>query len=681
SEQKQRRDFPPLFFPEERMTEQLPDSYETAGLDRVRQLMQSGSFSAAVSLLVEVLERTPQHTEALFLLAACHRYLHAYPDALIVLKQLTALDENYGRAWQETGHVHLALNNTQLAIDAFKIAVAKNPALLPSWQKLSALVPQESPTHQQALRQTAYLSSLPKALLSASNMLNEGKLYRAEQICRHFLQSHPKHVEGMRMLAAIGMKYDILDDAEFLLESALTFEPDHLGARSDYIAVLQKRQKFGKAFEEATRLLSADPENPVFRTIYANQCMAVGRFREALELYEDLSAIITADPTFYLTWGHGLKTVGNTETAIRQYRKASELRKDFGDAYWSLANLKTYQFTDSEVKVMQVMAESKDISDEDRLHFCFALGKHEEDQGLFDEAFRHYETGNKLRKAQLSYQKEKMTERLQLQQQVCTADFFREREDWGCPDNAPVFITGLPRAGSTLLEQILASHSMVDGTLELHNIGALAQKLDGRLKPGEAPRYPARLTELSRQQCLDMGMQYIEETRIHRQGAPFFIDKMPNNFRHIGLIRLILPNATIIDARRHPLACCFSGFKQLFASGQEFTYGLEEIGQYYRDYVNLMEHWQRVLPGYILQVQYEAVVADLTTQVRRILDFCDLPFEEACLNFHETDRSVRTPSSEQVRQPIYQSGLAPWKPFEKHLQPLHNILGDLIPQT
>ncbi|MGI9322711.1 MAG: sulfotransferase, partial [Pseudomonadales bacterium] len=375
------------------------------------------------------------------------------------------------------------------------------------------------------------------------------------------------------------------------------------------------------------------------------------------------------------------KTMGNFDGAVQDYRAAlssqTANQPAHGEAYYSLANLKTYRFQDDEITAMRQQADNANLSYLDRVYLAFALGKACEDRGEFEESFRHYATGNQLKKAQSRYSAEQMTQALQAQMQVCSADFFAARQGYGHQAPDPIFILGLPRAGSTLLEQILASHSQVDGTLELPNILALANKLGRGEKITGESKYPNVLTEVSAADCERFGAEYLHDTRIHRQGAPFFIDKMPNNFRHIGLIKLILPNAKIIDARRHPMACCFSGFRQLFAEGQEFSYSLGDLGAYYRDYVELMTHWDKVLPGQVLTVNHEDVVDDLEGQVRRILDYCGVPFEQACLEFYKTERNVRTPSSEQVRQPIFSSGVDDWRNYEAWLGPLRDALGGL----
>jgi tetratricopeptide (TPR) repeat protein len=363
---------------------------------------------------------------------------------------------------------------------------------------------------------------------------------------------------------------------------------------------------------------------------------------------------------------------------VESYQRAYRAQPDYGDAYWSLANLKTYRFSESELAQMVEQEASLSIITENRFHLCFALGKAYEDLGDYARSFAYYDKGNALKRAESGYRSEIVEQELKAQKALFDGDFFEERSGFGHANEAPIFILGLPRAGSTLLEQILASHSLVDGTMELANIIGTANRLNGQKRRTGTSPYPKVLAQLSEAQTRQLGEQFIQETEHHRGDGIYFIDKMPNNFRHIPLIQLILPKAKIIDARRHPMACCFSGFKQLFAEGQEFTYGLDEIGRYYRAYVDVMAHWERELPGRILRVQHEDVVEDLESQVRRILDYCGLPFEQACLDFHETERAVRTPSAEQVRQPIYKSGMEQWQHFGAYLGPLEDALGPTL---
>ena len=489
------------------------------------------------------------------------------------------------------------------------------------------------------------------------------------------------HTEGMMLLAKIGAQYGILDDAEFVLQSVVEFDPNHRRAKLDYIDILNKQQKYGQSMACAAKLLADYPDDPICQIAYANQQLSIGSTEEALQTYQKTLThwpdIPLSKERLFLTQGHALKSIGKTTEAVDSYRRGYQLRKTFGDSYWSLANLKTYRFSDSEISLLYDLLVSPDASDEDKIHGYFALGKSFEDSSEFEASFQYYEAGNRLQKDRLNYDATRMTQRLQDQERICTSEFLEGQESGHqAPD--PIFIVGLPRAGSTLLEQILASHSQVDGTLELHHISSIAQTLDGRRKRDDPHRYPACLRSIKPIDLKRLGQKFIEDTRIHRKRAPFFIDKMPNNFRHIGLISMILPNAKIIDARRHPMSCCFSGYKQLFASGQEFTYGQTEIGSYYRDYVRLMDHWDEVIPGKVLRIYYEDVVRDLEGQVRTILDYCQLPFEESCLKFYETERSIRTPSSEQVRRPIYTSELEQWKNYERWLDPLKSSLGSVL---
>jgi hypothetical protein len=353
-------------------------------------------------------------------------------------------------------------------------------------------------------------------------------------------------------------------------------------------------------------------------------------------------------------------------------------RPSFGDAYWSLANLKTYRFSDDEIARMLIEQASPATSLVDRYHLCFALGKAFEDRGEYAESWRHYEQGNALKRSESRYRPEIFETNTRKQMEVCTREFLQCHASVGDPSAAPIFIVGLPRAGSTLIEQILASHSQVEGTQELADIPRIVLDLQGRDPDLDNPRYPGVLVDMKPGDFRKLGEKYLHDTRIYRSGKPYFIDKMPNNFRHLGLIHLMLPNAKIIDARREPMACCFSNLKQLFAQGQEFTYSVEDIARYYRTYLELMRHWDNVLPGRVLRVHHEDVVEDLEGNVRRILDYCGLPFESTCLDFHKTDRSVRTPSSEQVRQPIFREGLDQWKKYEPWLEPLKSALSDAL---
>jgi tetratricopeptide (TPR) repeat protein len=649
-----------------------------AMIAEARALLKSGRIVDSASLCQQVVSYEPHNTDALYTLAVASRLQKKFDDALFLNRKLITLDPANGRSYQEMAHCLRDKGDTHGAFAAYQEAVARNNALLGSWQMLEQL-------HSAAGREIAadfaaaqvdYLASLPPQLQSVASLIQEGKMYKAEQLCRHFLQTHGHHVEAMRFLAKIGMNFNVQDEAEFLLESAVEFEPDNIGARFDYVDTLQKRQKFSEALEQAGLLRAKDPGNPQVDMLYANQNLAVGNFDEALRIYRDRAKEAPNNPGIHLTLGHALKTTGQQKDAIEAYTQAYRIKPDFGDAYWSLANLKTYKFDGDQIASMREREAAPETQLGDRYHLCFALGKALEDHGRYEESFTYYERGNRLKREEVGYDWRRISKEIDRQIEHCTPALFADKAGAGHLASAPIFILGLPRAGSTLLEQILASHSQVEGTMELPNMLALAHKLGGRRRIDEEPEYPANLGELTRDELAEYGEAFIKDTMIHRKAnTPFFIDKMPNNFRHIGLIHLILPNAKIIDARRSAMGCCFSGFKQLFAEGQEFTYGLEEVGRYYRDYVGLMDHWDAVLPGKVLRVQYEEVVADLETQVRRLLEFCGLPFEEACINFHETERAVRTASSEQVRQPIFKSGVDQWENFAPYLDPLRTILG------
>lgn len=653
---------------------QMDSEARAAQLKQAQEKMQAGDFAGGLALAEGVLQSAPDDADALYSAAVAARYLKAFEKAQGFLTRLHTITPEFGRAWQEAGHLARDAGEQARAMDAYGRATQFNPALEASWRGQAAIAAATGRRAEAAaaLAQAERLKSMPRELLAATNFLAEGRLIKAEEFCRHFLKQNPKHTEAMRLLAQIGVKLGVLDDAEFLLESAAEFDPDNIQIRLDYIDALRRRQKFARAKEEAEALYARDPENPLFQSHLAIESMQTGEYDRAFGLFEQVLEKLPNDPATLTSRGHALKTTGDHAQAVASYQAAFGAKPDHGDAYYALANLKTYSFGDAEIGAMETQLERQDLGFMDRVHMSFALGKAYEDRGDYAKSFLHYDAGNTLKRTQTRYDAGTMQAELERQITHCTSALFEKHAGSGHPAPDPIFILGLPRAGSTLLEQILASHSQIDGTLELPNILALAHKLRGRAA-GE-PRYPAVLHDLDADQLAQMGSDFIENTRVHRQGAPFFIDKMPNNFRHIGLIKLILPNAKIIDARRDPMDCCFSGFKQLFAEGQEFTYGLEQIGRYYTDYVKLMAHWDDVLPGAVLRVQHEDVLDDLDGQVHRMLDYLGLPFEQSCIEFHKSKRAVRTASSEQVRRPINRDGVAAWKPYEPWLGDLKSAL-------
>lgn len=649
-------------------------------LAKVRLCLLNREFGRAEKTIQTLLAADPTNPDLRYMQAVTLRYLKRYDEAGQVLAELIAAAPFSGRLHQEQGHLARDQGKTGEAIHAYRAASQINPALKGTWVALAMLSREAYDNNMAhfAEAQVARLEALPNELLAVENLIYESQVLKAEEICRTFLKVHPNDTEGMRLLAEIGKRLGVLDDAEFLLESAVELAPEKIQLRIDYIQVLRRRQNFVKALEEAKSLYERNTDEPAFQSIYAIELMQSGNYEAAFPLFDAILDKHPNDPQTLVSKGHALKTIGEQDEAIRCYRTACEVAPELGEAWHALANLKTFEFQPFEIERMERVRSAQIVTQKDEIAIDFALGKAYEDKEDFDKAFDCYVAGNSLKRQQSNYHADKMTEEFERQKDACTAELFELQSGRGCPAPDPVFIVGLPRAGSTLIEQILASHSQVDGTLELPNILSLAHRLRGRGRASGKHLYPDNLHELTEDQLKEFGDTYIRDTAIHREGAPFFTDKMPNNFRHIGLIHLILPNAKIIDARREPMACCFSGFKQLFAEGQEFTYGLEEIGRYYRDYVDLMAHFDEVLPGKVLRVLHEDVVTDLEGQVRRMLEFCELPFEGACLEFYNTNRSVRTASSEQVRRPVSDAGLAQWKNFEKHLDPLRQALGPAL---
>jgi tetratricopeptide (TPR) repeat protein len=651
---------------------------------QIRTLLQRQQFAEAESAASALLTTVPVNRDVLYLLAIAQRHQRRIPEALATLDRLAKAHPNFNHTHEERGHCYVALKDAPAAIQSYLKGVHANPALPASWSMLEGLYrlvgDQDNATT--AAAHVAKLKNLPAEVVSATSLFSDGDLVSAEKMIRAFLLRNGDHIEAMRLLARIGLSLEVYDDAEILLEAVLQRSPDYVAARYDYARVLLERHKHAAALKELKTLLALDPEKREYLTLYATTVVGLGNHEEAIGIYQDL--LIAADmpawarAELHLSIAHSLKTLGRQNEAISAYRQAIATRPHYGEAYWSLANLKTYRFTDPEIADMAASESSNECTAIDRYHLSFALGKAHEDRQQFKQSYYFYERGNAEKRAESRYRPELIELNTRLQKELCTRDFFAKRSGFGIISQQPIFIVGLPRSGSTLLEQILASHSLVEGTQELANIPRIAADFQGTTADPDRPRYPAILADTNGEYFAQLGQKYLDDTRPYRVGKAFFIDKMPNNFRHIGLIHLMFPNARIIDARREPMACCFSNFKQLFARGQEFTYSLSDIARYYRTYLELMRHWDQALPGRILHIQHEDVVDHLEDTVRKILDFCGLEFEEACVSFHKTSRSVRTASSEQVRQPIFREGLDQWKHYEQWLGPLQDLLGDAL---
>lgn len=507
-------------------------------------------------------------------------------------------------------------------------------------------------------------------LIAAAVALNENDLPRAEPLLRQHLKEQPADVAAIRMFAELAGRIGRYKDSETLLRRALELSPAFTPARANLALVLYRQNRPAEAIEQLNRVIEEEPDNPGHANLQAAALGRIGEFDEAIGLYEKVLEAAPNQPKVWMSFGHMLKTVGRQSDGVAAYRKAIELMPQLGEAWWSLANLKTVRFDDADIAAMSGQLERGDIAEEDRFHLDFALGKALEDRGEVADAFAHYAAGNALRRRSIEHDADDLERLVDRLIEIATPEFFAARAGQGCDASDPVFVVGMPRAGSTLVEQILSSHSQVEGTSELPDIPALARR---------DPRYPLGLPDLTAAELRGFGEEYLQRTRIQRKTErPTFIDKLPNNWLHTVFILLVLPQARIVDARRHPLGCCFSNFKQHFARGQAFSYSLEDMGRYYRDYVRLMAHLDRVQPGRVHRVIYEDMVDHTEREVRALLDYCGLAFEPACLAFHETERAVRTASSEQVRQPIFREGTEAYKPFEPFLDPLKQALGPVL---
>jgi tetratricopeptide (TPR) repeat protein len=635
----------------------------------------------AAEQAAEILKVVPDHPMAILLLAVARRTCGDVAFALESLQRLCVRQPRSAAAHYELGMTLGSLGQGEPAIAALRRAVELNPDMPDAWRALGDHL---TAIGDAAGADAAYARHLKAAtrdprLLAAAAALVDNRIPHAEALLRAHLKRHPTDVAALRMLAEVAARLRRYADAQRILEACLELAPSFDAARHNYATVLNRQGKAAAALPQVEQLLAKEPRNPGYRNLKAAVLANLGDYSGSAAVYAEVLKEYPQESKVWMSYGHALKTSGKVSEAIDAYRRAVAIEPNLGEAWWSLANLKTFRFVEGDVLAIRQALARSELSDEERLHFEFALGKALEDRGAYQESFERYLAGNALRRRLQPYSAAENSGFVQRSKALFSREFFAARAGFGADAHDPIFIVGLPRSGSTLLEQILASHSLVEGTMELADIPQLARELSRRDGRDEAEAFFQSVAALGSAELCALGERYLQQTRIFRKSeAPRFIDKMPNNCLYVGLIHLILPQAKIIDARRHPLGCGLSCFKQHFARGQGFTYGLEDLGHYYRDYIELMAHFDAVLPGRVHRVFYESMVEDTEAQVRALLAHCGLPFEEACLKFYENERAVRTASSEQVRKPIFREGMDQWRNYERWLGPLATALGPVL---
>jgi predicted Zn-dependent protease len=629
----------------------------------------------------EILKAAPGHPHARLILGAAHRIAGHTQLAIEVLDALAREQPHSAPVHLELGIARGEAGSVGEAIVALRRALQLKPDSADAWRLLADHldVAGDSTGADQARARFLATATKDPHLMEAAALLIENDLPRAEARLRAHLMRHPTDVAALRMLAEVAARLRRYADAQTLLERCLELSPSFTAARYNYAVVLNRQGKAAAALPHVEALLAQQPRDPGYLNLKAAVLANLCDYAQSIEVYETVLRDYPRQPKIWMSYGHSLKTAARQDESVAAYRRAIAMQPTLGEAYWSLANLKTFRFSDADVRAIRSILERTDLSAEDRLHFEFSLAKALEDGASYEQSFVHYAEANAIRRKLHPFDAAENSRFVQRSKALFTGDFFASRTDGGCPDDSPIFIVGLPRAGSTLLEQILSSHSLVEGTMELPELPQIARELAARDDQDDAAPFFNAVAALDPDERRGLGERYLASTRHYRKAAvPFFIDKMPNNWLYVGLIHLILPNARIIDARRHPLGCCVSAFKQHFARGQNFSYDLVDLGSFYRDYVDMMAHWDSVLPGTIHRVFYEATIEDTESEVRRLLEGCALSFEDQCLRFYENERAVRTASSEQVRRPIFRDGMDHWRHFEPWLGPLRETLGPVL---
>ena len=645
--------------------------------DRANSLLRSGDPTGAVQVCKDGLRDFPEDGNLLCLAAQCQLILHRYEDARKCAEQAAKLFPNFFLAHEVLGDLFYIAGQYDMAVRKYELVKNLEPGRHGIKERLQkSREDRDKKTTKSALdKKREQRKQFALMMDKAAEHGQKGETDKAEDIYRNILAKDPDHVEAARLLAKIAAEHKAFRDAEVFLQRAVKNAPDYARAWFELANVLREQEKFTEAVDAAEEVLRLMPDAAETHVLLGNALGQADRNEDSIDSYRKALELAPGHPGALSGLGHRLKTIGKQDEAIDAYRACLEANPLFTESYWSLANLKTFRFTEQEVATMESLLAGDEIKDESRVHIHNALGLEYEAQKDYSTAFSHFHNCNKIRRKSESYDPVEVEVLHDEIIKTFDAAMFDGHKGAGCPDPAPIFIVGLPRSGSTLIEQILASHSQVEGTHELADLSRVVNKQKRRTRRG---RFPETVAKLPTEAWAGMGEEYIERTRKFRTDLDYFIDKNPNNYTYVGLLKLILPNAKIINARRHPLDSCFGSYKQLFAMGQTFSYDLVELGEYYLNYQRMMDHWHKVLPGFVLDVNYEEVVADLETQVRRILEFCGLPFEEGCLRFHETRRAVKTASSEQVRRPIYSSSVNLWRNYEEDLGELIEVLEPLL---
>jgi len=640
----------------------------------VLELVARREFGHAESLCRALLQKHPNDVNVLGLRGAVLIKLNRLQEAEQSLRQTIRLAPTFAKPHEDLGLVLLGLKRPAEAADVLRTAVRLDPQLELAYLNLGKALAMLGfgKEADEAFEKSFSLNPERRKLAHAAEHHKEGRLEQAERLYREVVRDNPANVDALRMLGRIALAAKRNADAERLFRRAVKLAPDFAGAVTDLGRVLKEQNRFEEAIECFNRVIELEPDNPQAHLQLAGALAPAALTYRAIQSYEKALALQPRFPGATLGLGHVLKTVGRQEEAIASYRKCIRLRPDNGESYWSLANLKTYRLSDDDIAAMQ-KALGRELTDQSRVNFLYALAKAQEDRGDFDKAWHYYAEGNATQRMLEKYDPVQTEVLHDAVIDVFDAALLQDKSGFGNPDPSPIFIIGLPRSGSTLVEQILASHSQVEGTSELPYVGRVATSLN-RNRP-DGINYPEAVRELDGEHFQALGQDYLGLAQMHRtEGKARFIDKMPNNFPATGFLHLILPNAKIVDVRRHPLDACLSCYRQLFAKGQTFTYDLVDIGEYFLEYERIMDHWHAVLPGKVLTLQYEEIVNNFEHEVRRLLQHCELPFEEGCLRFYETDRPIRTASSEQVRQPVYKKSIAFWRNYEDKLDELKEVL-------